>query len=128
MSETKGKNGGKRPGAGRPKGRLSNVTAVTREEAMLLGDLPHQWLLRVCRGEPIPHKEWVIHEDEDGKEISRELVETEYYPSFNMRVEAAKAAAPFYAPKIAAQVISITQSKADSVPEMLREIAEKLPS
>lgn len=51
-----------------------------REEAAKAGMLPHELLLAISRGEVI-----------DG-----------YVPSFAERVDAAKAAAPFYAPKLAA--------------------------
>ena len=52
----------------------------TRDKAAASGMLPHEFLLAVTRGEAV-----------DG-----------YVPSFAERMEAAKAAAPFYAPKLSA--------------------------
>lgn len=72
--------GGKRPGAGRPKGSVNRMATRAREEAAKAGMLPHELLLAISRGEAI-----------DG-----------HVPSFAERVDAAKAAAPFYAPKLAA--------------------------
>jgi hypothetical protein len=55
-----------------------------REEAQKTGELPHEFLLRVARGEQI-----------DG-----------YAPTFPERVEAAKASAPYFAPKLTATDVS----------------------
>ena len=65
---------------GRPKGALNKASRETRERAAASGLLPHEFLLAVTRGEVV-----------DG-----------YVPSFAERMEAAKAAAPFYAPKLSA--------------------------
>lgn len=103
-----GKPGGKQPGAGRPKGALSRITDKARHEAMASGMLPHEWLLKVSRGEGIPHKSWKIKYGKDGIESGRELVEEDVYADFPTRIDAAKAAAPFYAPKLANQIVSAT--------------------
>ena len=118
--------GGKQPGSGRPKGSLSKVTAKAKQAAMETGLLPHEWLLKVSRGEGITHKRWVIKYDAKGKELSRELVEEEVYTDFSTRLDAAKAASPFYAPKLATQTISVG-TNSDAVSEALKSIAEKLP-
>ncbi|MGL4351679.1 MAG: hypothetical protein ACRCT2_14165 [Plesiomonas shigelloides] len=104
------------------------MTEKAREAAMETGMLPHQWLLMVARGEPVPHKRWKIIYDAQGNEQARELVNEEFYPDFATRVDAAKAAAPFYAPKLAVQTVSIGTGSADAVTQMLKEIAERLPS
>lgn len=65
---------------GRPKGATNKASRETRERAAASGLLPHEFLLAVTRGEAV-----------DG-----------YVPSFAERLEAAKAAAPFYAPKLSA--------------------------
>ena len=72
--------GGKRLGAGRPKGAVSKLAAAAVEKAKATGDLPHEFLLRVVRGESI-----------DGMS-----------PSIEQRIHAAIAAAPYFAPKLAA--------------------------
>lgn len=118
--------GGARPGAGRPKGRTNSVTAKAREAAAETGLLPHEWLLKVSRGEPVLQKRWVIKYDKSGKEVSRELVEEEVYADFPTRIDAAKSAAPFYAPKLAVQTVSVT-GNSDAVTNALKDIAEKLP-
>jgi hypothetical protein len=99
--------GGRQPGAGRPKGALSKVTAKAKQAAMETGLLPHEWLLMVSRGEGIKHKRWVIKYDAKGNEKSRDLVEEEVYPDLPMRQDSAKAAAPYYAPRLAAQTVDM---------------------
>lgn len=118
--------GGRQPGAGRPKGALSKVTAKAKQAAMETGLLPHEWLLLVSRGEGIKHKRWVVQYDKNGKEKSKELVEEEVYADFPTRIDAAKAAAPFYAPRLAVQTVSVS-GNSDAVSETLKSIAEKLP-
>jgi hypothetical protein len=118
--------GGARPGAGRKKGTLAKVTAKAREAAMETGLLPHEWLLKVSRGEGIKHKRWVIKYDTKGKEVSRDLIEEEIYADFPTRIDAAKAASPFYAPKLAVQTVSLN-GNSDAVAATLKAIAEKLP-
>jgi hypothetical protein len=122
-----GQLGGARPGSGRPKGSTQKITTKAREEAMATGLLPHQWLLMVARGEPVYHKRWKIVYDKQGNEKSRELIEEEFYADFPTRIDAAKAAAPFYAPKLAIQTVSVTGGSTDAVTEALKDIAEKLP-
>ena len=118
--------GGARAGAGRPKGTLAKVTAKAREAAAETGLLPHEWLLKVSRGEGIKHKRWVVKYDKQGKEVSRDLIEEEVYADFPTRIDAAKAAAPFYAPRLAVQTVSVS-GNSDAVSETLKSIAEKLP-
>ena len=72
--------GGKRPGAGRPLGSVSKLSATAVAHAKSTGELPHEFLLRVVRGECI-----------DG------LV-----PTLEQRISAAVSAAPYFAPRLAA--------------------------
>lgn len=118
--------GGRQPGAGRPKGAISKVTAKAKQAAMETGLLPHEWLLLVSRGEGIKHKRWVVKYDDKGNEKSRDLVEEEVYADFPTRIDAAKAASPFYAPKLAVQTVSVS-GNSNAVAETLKSIAEKLP-
>jgi hypothetical protein len=119
--------GGRQPGAGRPKGALSKVTAKAKQAAMETGLLPHEWLLKVSRGEGIIHKRWVVKHDAKGNVRSRELIEEEIYSDFATRLDAAKAAAPFYAPKLAAQTVSLGDGNSNAVAKALTDIAGKLP-
>ena len=118
--------GGARPGAGRPKGRTNSVTAEARKAAAESGMLPHEWLLKVSRGEPIEQKRWKIVYEKQGNEKGRELITEEVYADFPTRIDAAKAASPYYAPRLAVQNVSIT-GNTDAVSETLKSIAEKLP-
>ncbi len=79
------------PGAGRPKGSMSKIAEETRERAQATGLLPHEILLSMARGEP----QTVYTPGEDGK-VTEQLVAL----SIDERRDAAKAAAPYYAPKI----------------------------
>lgn len=92
---------------GRPRGSKQKVTIQSKLEAQAAGLLPHEWLLKVSRGEPIMHKRWEITRDKKtGKEISRTLVVEEVYTDFATRIDCAKAAAPYYAPRLATQQVN----------------------
>jgi hypothetical protein len=82
---------------GRPVGSMNKLAAQAIEQAKLQGLLPHELLLQVARGEPM-HR--VV--------VKRGLVIEEPEPyDFQTRVDAMKAAAPYYAPKISTvEVIS----------------------
>ena len=71
--------GGRRTGAGRPKGAVSKLATEAVAKAKATGDLPHEFLLKIVRGEPI-----------DGTS-----------PSIEQRIHAAIAVAPYFAPKLA---------------------------
>jgi hypothetical protein len=119
--------GGAQPGSGRPKGAVSKITQKAREAAMETGLLPHEWLLKVSRGEPIEQKRWKIVYDKNGNEKSRELITEEVYADFPTRIDAAKAASPFYAPKLAVQQVKVSPDTGNAVAETLKSIAEHLP-
>lgn len=97
--------GGARPGAGRPKGSTQKITTKAREEAKASGLLPHEWLLTVSRGEPVIQRSWKNIVNEEGRITGKELVEEIVYADFPTRLDAAKAAAPYYAPRLAAQQV-----------------------
>lgn len=71
--------GGARPGAGRKVGAVQKVAREAREKAAASGMLPHEFLLAIMRDEVKGEK-----------------------PTFEQRLDAAKAAAPYYAPKLSA--------------------------
>ena len=89
--------GGKRSGAGRKPGSVNAMSWRAREEAAATGELPHMLLLRISRGEKIG----------------------DYEPTFADRVDAAKAAAPYFAPKLAAT--ELTAPKDDRSPRDLTD-------
>lgn len=79
------------------------------EEAKLSGKiLPHEFLLKVVRGEPIEQMVLTNVLDRKGEKV----LHTEYqkriiYPDLPARVDAAKAVAPYYAPRLAAQIVTL---------------------
>lgn len=86
---------------GRQKGTPNKRNAETVAAAAQAGLLPHEFLAAVARGEVI-----------DG-----------HLPSFDERLDAAKAAAPFYAPKLAATQVTatVTRSHEDMLDDLERE-------
>ena len=80
------------PGAGRPPGAVSRMSREAREKAALTGELPHEFLLRIVRGEPIFRIE--VNSVTGMKEHKQEVY------GFEDRKDAAKAVAPYFAPKI----------------------------
>jgi len=94
--------GGSRPGAGRKTGTVNRLSQKAREEAAKTGDLPHEFLLQVMRGNRIAgHK-----------------------PTFAERMDAAKAAAPYYAPRLAAVAANVNPTN-DPIRDLLDEVARR---
>lgn len=91
--------GGKREGAGRKLGGVNKMSKKAREEAAMTGELPHEYLLRISRGEEI-----------DG-----------YKPTFTERMDAAKAAAPYFAPRLSTTDVNARVRGELSVAEMTDE-------
>ena len=97
--------GGKRVGAGRKRGSTNKkrvvTTLITREEAQKearkAGELPHEFLLRVMRGAEKFRSVTVLP---DGQ-----VLEETRYPTLSERFDAAKAAAPYYAPRLVASIV-----------------------
>jgi hypothetical protein len=102
----------RRAGAAR---RMRKVSARVIAEAAASGLLPHEWLLKVARGEGMKHRSWVARRNEAGQIVGFDLVEEDYYADFETRLEAAKAAAPYYAAKLSAQTVSVTGTETDMV-------------
>lgn len=123
--------GGPRPGAGKKPRQFNVLTRKAREEAQRTGVLPHEWLLSVSRGEAVTHMRLKIEYHKSGpnkgEEKSREWVEEIIYADFPTRLDAAKAAAPYYAPKLATQTINVGAKNADAVVDALRTLADQLP-
>lgn len=78
---------------------MSKLAHQAREKAALTGELPHEFLLRVARGEAI------FREDVDPS--TGKIIRVKEVYDFPVRIDAAKAAAPYFAPKISTvEVIS----------------------
>ena len=95
--------GGKRPGAGRKKGAISKMTEEARAVAEATGELPHELLLRASRGEEI----------------------SGHTPTFMERVDAAKAAAPYYQPRLASQEVLVNKG-ADPVRQDVEALKKRI--
>lgn len=132
--------GGKREGSGRKAGGSNASTkqklhekAQAIENAKKTGLLPHEILLNIARGEPVIIHNLVITyhgpsspKELRGKEKSREWIPEKYYPTFPEVLDAVKAAAPYFAPKLAAQLISANSP--ESLAAAMAELARKLPA
>ena len=91
------------------------------------GDKPHEFLARVARGEPIASRKMAVKYDDDGYEIGREWVPAIVYPSLKERIDCAKAAAPFLAPRLAVQIINQEGKEVDVFTKVMNKLAGKLP-
>ena len=119
--------GGARVGAGRKKGSLQKVTLEAKLRAAEAGMLPHEWLLAVSRGEPMKQMIKKITYDAKGRLKSEEWIEVEHYADYQTRVDCAKAAAPFYAPKLATQTVTLGGTN-EQVVKALELLSKGLPS
>lgn len=123
--------GGPRAGAGKKPGKINKLSQKAREEAARTGILPHEWLLKVSRGEAISQMRlkitYHLSGPKKGEEKDREWIEETVFADFPTRIEAAKAAAPFYAPKLATQTIQAGPGVADSIVQAMKTLAENLP-
>lgn len=88
---------------GRPVGRPSRLDAVlgSAERHIMEADmLPHEYLLRIMQGRPMKVRTTREEIGPDG-EVA-EVVDTRVaWPDLQMRLKAAIAAAPYYAPRLA---------------------------
>ncbi|MNK87054.1 hypothetical protein D3C87_1069810 [compost metagenome] len=91
--------GGYRPNSGRKPNSMNRFSMEAREKAMATGMLPHEFLLAVARGERITR--WVPHPNPD-LAAAGEVVQVEEKYEFAQRLDAAKAGAPYFAPRISA--------------------------
>lgn len=88
----------------------------SRKQARESGELPHEFLLRVARGEPID----IVELNEEGLRIAKI-----YYPTFSDRVECANACANYFAPKLTAQQTESMDPVSEMTDEELnRKLAE----
>lgn len=114
--------GGKQPGAGRPKGGRntkgpgsSNHIAKRAAAVKANGDrLPHEILNDAANGKcfKLKREVKVYYKTGPNKGKIKESYweDFDYYPNYAERQDAAKAAAPYYAPKLASKEVSVTPS------------------
>ena len=111
---------------------MQRLSRQARAEAAKQGLLPHEWLLKVMRGEAIEQRIWVDVLDKKQMVVGRELKTIQYYPPFAERLDAAKSAAPFYAPKLSVRqidlrgVLGLTQMSDEELDKALVEMAKQL--
>lgn len=92
MDETEQGDRPRKSKGGRPLGSMSRLAREAREKAQATGLLPHEILLSIARGEV---QDELVVDPVEGRMVRRYFT-----PEFDKRVDAAKAAAPYYAPKI----------------------------
>lgn len=105
--------GGARPGAGRKRRPSTRQSQEAIARAAETGELPHEFLLRIARGEPI---------DQKVKGANGEIVMTQITPSFDDRRDAAKAAAPYFAAKLS-NIEVVKGMNDDELDESIRRLA-----
>ncbi len=99
---------------GRPVGAAGKLALEARKKAQETGELPHEFLLRIARGEVITRK--VLNP------VTGEIAEIQEDYDFEARKDAAKAAAPYFAPKISTvEVIRGVQD--DELDSIIAELA-----
>lgn len=107
------------------KGKAKKMTKnkelqLFRQHAAKTGELPHEFLLRVARGEPIDHYQI------DPK--TKTIVQTVVVPSLEQRIKCAEKCANYFVPKLAAHVIKDDrESEVDALAKVLMEGIAKLP-
>lgn len=89
-------------GRGRPAGSLGKLAREARAQAERTGQLPHEILLDIARGEVMFAKTMV----------NGVLTRVAQHPDLQMRKDAARDAAPYYAPKIA--TVEVIQGVTDA--------------
>lgn len=104
---------------GRPPGSTSKINKSIREAAAATGDLPHEILLKMARGLPVRVMVDSGRVDEDGAPIFVEKWQA--LDPEGVR-DAAKAAAPYFAPKLST-VETITGLTDEQLDEIIRSAA-----
>lgn len=103
---------------------MLSASAFSRSEARLTGVPPHEFLLRIASGAPIDQHYVVDLIDSEGTIVGQEIRTKTIFPDIDMRIDAAKAAAPYYAPRLATRVITI-RSQEDELNDLSDEQLEK---
>lgn len=114
--------------SGRPAGKMHGLYKDLRTKLALEPDtmLPHEFLWRIVNGFPIEQHEAVEEVDATGRVHTVYCVK-EVYASLEQRVDAAKAAAPFFAPRLAAQLVKQeVDDKSAEFSRVLCDLSDKL--
>lgn len=128
--------GGPRPGSGRKPGSKAKITKKTQEAAALEAKnnghlLPHEILLKAANGECFKQKKLEITYYKTGAnkghEKSRKWIEEDYWPTVPEQIDAAKAAAPYFAPRLATQTVKTDETTAEALTAVMKQLAGKLP-
>lgn len=117
-------------GPGRPSlpAKSKRTIADSIKQAALTGDLPHEWLLGIMRGNKVIQRSFVRKQLPDGA-VVEELVESVVHPTLETRIDIAKELLPYFAPKLSAQALRIdakTDSDSASGEDKLTTLAERL--
>jgi hypothetical protein len=96
--------------------------------------MPHEILLHAARGGAFVECVAIVIADERSyanvdasvDELTR-YDEVVYYPSYSEQIDAAKAAAAYYAPRLSSASVS-SDVTAESVIDALRDVATRLPT
>ena len=115
-----------------PKVGSKSIKQRAIKQARAAGILPHEWLLKVCRGDMIEQRTKVCEYYKSGTMKgmikSEEWVLDTYYPTFPERLDAAKHASPYYAPRLATQAtVLVPDKEGKTMGDLLVDIANKLP-
>lgn len=111
-------------GRGRPQGAITRISREMIAREMAKGELPHQFLMRVVRAED----EFIVSEVEN-QDGTRHIYKRR--PVLDERIEAAKAASPYFAPRLseskvkASGTIGIGDLKDILTPEMKERAAKE---
>ena len=104
------------------------ITPALAEQRKAAHELPHEWLFRLARGEGIKQKRLqTTFDPATGVELSRKWVEETYYASIDQRIDCAKAAAPYYAPRLATNTLQSPATDIDALRELFAGLASRLP-
>lgn len=107
---------------GRPKGSIGRMSRETREAARETGALPHELLLQWSRGEPMSRK---VPPTDGSDATDLKNWTTQYIPvDEDIMTDSAKAAAPYYAPKLSTVEVIAGVSDADLDDFITRAAAE----
>lgn len=128
--------GGAQPGSGPKRGtkRITNRAQRDARNKALAGGylLPNEILLRAANGECFKQKKLHItyyrSGPEKGQVKSKEWVEEDYWPTVAEQIDAAKAAAPYYAHRLAMQTLTTDDGTTEALAEIMKQLASKLPS
>jgi hypothetical protein len=116
---------------GRPSKQEKKAVEKIVADAKKDGLMPHEILLKAARGEAFKVKTLVIVKYKSGpnkgQEKERRWVESEYYPTYNEQIEAARSAAPYFAPRLATSTVKTDENTADALTQVMKELAGKLP-